>query len=245
MASAAWEKFGTRSQRSMVHSPSNWSVTISKPAGRPESFNGSEKNSSFQFAALAHPACLLHRRGRDPPFGQREFGHGRGCKQALTRFGQPASPARRPRNTRAVGGDSGVSVHLPVNLRDQNKSQPGAHGLDEPGTRPNVFETVKSVPDGLRAPPNLFRGHGRMRPVELGPKRSWYEPATGDGNAGDVLRGGLHVFLPAVEIHGAGIWSQHDKLGKRNFGAGCGQGSGIERFRTIAGQTKDERTEHI
>src|ERR1700693_2018713 len=123
MASAAWEKFETLSRRNTFHSPSNWSVTISRPAERPESSSGSEQNQNFQSPVLAYRAYLLHRRRRDPPLGQREFGHGRGCKQALTRFGQPASPAGRPRDARTVGGDSGVSVHLPVNLRDQDKSQ--------------------------------------------------------------------------------------------------------------------------
>ena len=53
--------------------------------------------------------------------------HRRRSKQPLTGFGKQSRPSHRTCNAGTVSGDSGIGIHLPIQLRDQNKGKPRAY----------------------------------------------------------------------------------------------------------------------
>lgn len=63
---------------------------------------------------------------------------------------------------------------------------------------------------------------------------------TSERNSGDEGLVVLHGLLPAGKVHGPGIWSQHDELGKREFCLLGDGGGSIEGLRTVTGQAKNE-----
>src|SRR5690242_4011582 len=77
--------------------------------------------------------------------------HGASREEMPARLCQQAHPFSRARDSRAVGGDAGIGVHLAINFRDQKKCQSSAARLDKAGTPPDGRETVKVVPHLLRS----------------------------------------------------------------------------------------------
>ena len=55
--------------------------------------------------------------------GHLQFRHGRGGKQPPAWLCDPSGQSRRPIDTGTVGGNTGVGVHLPVELGEQDKGQ--------------------------------------------------------------------------------------------------------------------------
>ncbi len=80
-----------------------------------------------------------------------EVGHRASCEQQSTRFGEPACDFRRAGHACAVGSDSGVGVHLTINLGNQKERGAGFERLEETGPAPDGVEAIELVPDGLRA----------------------------------------------------------------------------------------------
>src|ERR671931_515707 len=80
----------------------------------------------------------------------------------------PARPSHQPRpacgtaDACAVGGDTGVRVHLTVDLRDQHEGE-APFERDARGARalPDAPQTVELIPHFLRAGANLVGGHFR------------------------------------------------------------------------------------
>src|SRR5581483_5342893 len=172
----------------------------------------------------------------------RHWGSG---KQLRTRSGQPARPTCGSRHSCAVGRDSGICIHLPVNFGDQDEGQAGSQRFYKPRTHPDGPKTVKIIPDQLSAAANLLAGHGRMGPKELGPKRSRNQPTACDRNSSDGSRRRLHHLLPTHEIYRARVGSNHNELRKRDLCLGSSKGGDIECFRPVTRETKDERSEHV
>src|SRR2546430_12218953 len=102
-----------------------------------------------------------------------------------TRLCEQSHPALGTRYTRTVGRDSGVSIHLAIDFGDQYECQASPHRFYETRSGPNRLEAIERVPDGLRLTADLFRGHGGMGPVKLGPQILRNQPSPGHGNAGD------------------------------------------------------------
>src|ERR1043165_7684574 len=84
-----------------------------------------------------------------------------------------------------------------------------------------------------------------MIPVKLGSKRRGNKPTAGDWNTGNPNRGIRHLLFPPIEVNRTGIRRQHHKLGKCNFRLRGSHGGRVECFWAVAGQSKDERAEHI
>src|SRR5207244_50419 len=109
------------------------------------------RSSGLNACSIAGGGGLLQTGGCARWPGNFKVRHGRSCKQPLARFCQPARPARRSKDSCAVGGDSGICIHLPVDLGDQDKGEAGAQRFYEPGPHPDGLQSIKRIPDGLRA----------------------------------------------------------------------------------------------
>src|SRR4029077_3971577 len=83
-----------------------------------------------------------------------------------------------------------------------------------------------------------------MGPVKLGAQFTGNQPSSSDGDPSNHNGESLHGFFPALEVHGARIWSQPNKLREGNFCLDGSSGSGIECFRAVAWQAKNEGAEH-
>src|SRR6478672_1709943 len=71
------------------------------------------------------------------------------------------------------------------------------------------------------------------------------EPAPGQRNSGDHRRVPLKAFFPARKIDGTGIWAQGHELREGHPGALSGGCRRVEGLRTIAGQSKNERSQNM
>ena len=105
----------------------------------------------FSARSIAGRSGLLQTGGCAPHPGNFKVRHWGTCKQPLTRLCQPAGPPRGSRDSGTVGGDSCICIHLPVDLGDQDKGEAGAQRFYEPGPHPDGLQSIKRIPDGLRA----------------------------------------------------------------------------------------------
>src|ERR1700674_5846078 len=171
--------------------------------------------------------------------------HGTARKEIPARFRHPPSPAPGPGNARAVRGYAGIRIHEPVDSGDKHKCHAAAARLNEARTLPNGTPTVETVPYALGSGADLFGGHYRMVPIQLGTKRLRYKPAPSKRNSCNGWRVVAQRLFPTIEIDGPGIGTQGHELREGAFRADGGSGSSREGFRTIAGQTENERAEHV
>ena len=84
-----------------------------------------------------------------------------------------------------------------------------------------------------------------MVPIQFGTKRLRYKPAPGKRNSCNGWRVIAQRLFPPIEIDGPGIGTQGHELREGAFCADGGSGSGREGFRTVAGQTENERAEYV
>src|SRR6266849_4069354 len=84
-----------------------------------------------------------------------------------------------------------------------------------------------------------------MVPIQLRAKSLRNKPPPGQGNSRDGWRVRSQPLFPAIEVHGPWVRASRHELGECEVSAFRGGSSGGEGFWTIAGQTKNERTEHM
>src|SRR5580692_1104877 len=182
---------------------------------------------------------------RLPPVGHFKIRHWTTCEEMAAGLSHPPGPASGPGYTRAIRGDASIGVHHSVNSGDEYKGQPSPAGLDKFGTLPDGTPTVETVPHALGSGADFFGRHHGMIPIQLGAKRLRDEPAPGQRNSCNGWRVIAQRLFPTIEIDGAGIRAQHYELGEGAFRADGGSGGCREGFRTVAGQAKNERSEHV
>src|SRR3954465_5933069 len=85
----------------------------------------------------------------------RQFRHRLRHKQQTARLCQPPRPAMGFRNPGAVGGDAGIGIHLPIELRNKKEREPRLQRLNTLGALPDRSETIEPVPSSLRELPDL------------------------------------------------------------------------------------------
>ena len=86
------------------------------------------------------------RQGRRLDERHLEFRHRRRDEEPAARACHQSRPPRRPRDARAVGGDAGVRVHLPVELRDQHERHARLERPHASRPLPDRATAVEAVP---------------------------------------------------------------------------------------------------
>ena len=145
------------------------------------------------------------------PPGTCRFGIGCAANSRRHGLAMMPRPSRRSIDAGAVGGDAGVRVHLPVQLRDQHERQPRLDRLHALRPPPDLIEAVEPIPDRLRPLADLVGRHHRVRRVDLRPRLLRDQPVPGDRHAGDLV-GRIDGLLPRREIDRAGERRQHHEL---------------------------------
>src|SRR5487761_1678818 len=84
-----------------------------------------------------------------------------------------------------------------------------------------------------------------MGAIELGPKFLRNQPVASQRNAAYALGVQFHRLFPFCKIDGSGKGREHDKLRERDARALSHVDRSIKRTWPVAGQSEDERTEHM
>jgi hypothetical protein len=161
-------------------------------------------------------------------------------EQAAAQRGDQTRPPVRAIHACAVGGDTRVRVHLPVQLRNQHEREPRTQGRRAPGSRPDAGQAVEVVPHGLRPRTDLLGRHHRVSRVHLGTVRLWDQPVARDGDARNSRGLTTEALLSRGEIHGPWKRGQHHELREGQPGAVCDVRRGLERGGAIAREPEDE-----
>ena len=153
----------------------------------------------------------------DIPHWRFEFRH-RGCMKQLHALpGRPPSPSLGLLPADAIRRDSSARIHLPVELRKEDKSDPGPQIWRTGRPLPGRVPTIKPVPSLLSAFPNLIRAHRRVWRKHLGTNIGWNHPVPGDRHTAHQ-RGILGLLLfPAPKINRARKRRHRYELGKGYF----------------------------
>src|SRR6266700_8093766 len=84
-----------------------------------------------------------------------------------------------------------------------------------------------------------------MVPIQLRTKRLRNQPAPRQWNSRNSRRIRSQPFFPPNEVHSSRIGAQHDELGERYISALRRSHGGVKRFRTIAWQAKNKRSQYV
>src|SRR6185312_6520888 len=84
-----------------------------------------------------------------------------------------------------------------------------------------------------------------MRPEELRANSSRDEPHSRKRHAANSGEITLHAFFPARKVNRPGERGQHHELREGQVRLVGQRRCGLERLRTVAGQTENERPEHV
>ena len=188
-------------------------------------------------------------RRQGPRSRHRDFqvGHGTSGEQPPAGDGHPACPLRRSIDARAVGGDAGVRVHLPVDFRDEDEREPRLDRL-----RPIRWSASRCCRTSRSDPTRSACGCGSDRRSSPGvPCRSWGAAPAGSASdestgmpftcGGSAPSDFSHAAKSSVPGNGVSITN----CAKVRLARSATESVASKVAVAIARQTEDERAEHV